>query len=178
MVDEEAIEFAKKVTASVFRRFKLGFVEYRDIQAMALLGLCQAATHFKPGTGACLKTYAYPRIHGEILDFVRAELNSKKAAAKMTVHGVLLLQLQNKSPEEIVYTRRLTGVLSQLLGKLPSDEKNVVYLHYYEDKTFSEIGGLMGGRSKTWVARLHSRAMESLRTGFAETLRLPRSAAE
>ena len=52
--------------------------------------------------------------------------------------------------------------VSQLLGELEREERQLLYLRYYADKTQSEIGKLMG-ISQVQVSRMEKRILNRLR---------------
>lgn len=71
--------------------------------------------------------------------------------------------LGNSTPEEIIVHRQTNNVLKRLLGRLTKKERLLVELRYYKGYSFEEIQGFFGGASKSWVSRLHGKALDSLR---------------
>ena len=57
-----------------------------------------------------------------------------------------------------------TEVLDAVL-RLPADFRNVIYLHYYEGLSVSEIAGILHRRENTVSSRLH-RAREALKSSL------------
>jgi RNA polymerase sigma factor for flagellar operon FliA len=53
------------------------------------------------------------------------------------------------------------------LAKLPDKERRLLQLHYFEDMNL-EVAGVQMGLSKSWVSRLHARAVDLLRKVLEE----------
>ncbi|HEV3120912.1 MAG TPA: sigma-70 family RNA polymerase sigma factor [Isosphaeraceae bacterium] len=66
------------------------------------------------------------------------------------------------SPSRMAMAREQGEALEQALAKLPDDHRQVIMLRYQEERSFEEIGLLMG-RSPEAARKLWSRAMERLR---------------
>lgn len=69
------IPWVKKIAKKVKRKHAYS-VELRDLESAGYVGLCQAAIRFSPEQGLFIP-YAYQRVYGSILDFVRVELSSQ-----------------------------------------------------------------------------------------------------
>ncbi|MBI2819577.1 MAG: FliA/WhiG family RNA polymerase sigma factor [Acidobacteria bacterium] len=66
------------------------------------------------------------------------------------------------SPETAVEKTELCGRLSQAIEKLPENERIVLQLYYYEQRTMREIGRTLGVKQAR-VSQLHSQALRRLR---------------
>lgn len=71
------------------------------------------------------------------------------------------------SPEEIVVkneeTRSLQNKITELLNELPKRQKEVIYLHYFEDLDYTQIAAIMGINYQS-VLNLTQKAMQKLRS--------------
>jgi RNA polymerase sigma factor (sigma-70 family) len=47
------------------------FIDFEELQSAAYMGLVEAANRFDPDKGVAFSTFAYPRIWGEINDYLR-----------------------------------------------------------------------------------------------------------
>lgn len=67
---EQYVPLANKLA---FRKKKSlpRFVDVEDLKSAAYLGLVEAASRFNPDLGVSFSTFAYPRINGAILDYLR-----------------------------------------------------------------------------------------------------------
>lgn len=68
-----------------------------------------------------------------------------------------------KLPDEAIDQRMRGSIIRTLIEKLPADEKLVITKFYLQDLNFSEIVDLHSGFTKSWVSRVHKRALASLR---------------
>ena len=71
------------------------------------------------------------------------------------------------SPEEIVVRREeygsLQGKIVELLNALPQRQKEVIYLHYFEEMDYTQIAEVMGIRYQS-VLNLTQKALQKLRS--------------
>ncbi|MCB0360488.1 MAG: sigma-70 family RNA polymerase sigma factor [Bdellovibrionales bacterium] len=67
------------------------------------------------------------------------------------------------SPEARVWRRVGKEALHRVIRQLPDDERTIIERRYFHDETLDEIGESLGGYSKSWLSRIHRRALERLR---------------
>ena len=72
------------------------------------------------------------------------------------------------TPEEQVASYDKKKQLRRVLRRLPVNQQKVIELRYYQDLTFDEISNEMEGKSKSWISRLHTKAMDNLRSNVLE----------
>lgn len=60
------------------------------------------------------------------------------------------------------------SILRKILEALPSNERMIIEEYYFKGKPFVQICEDDGSMSKSWVSRLHSRALENIRKGYEE----------
>ena len=70
------------------------------------------------------------------------------------------------NPEEALSKLRDSKKLRELVETLPEKERMIVESYYFEDKSFVEIVNENEGLSKSWVSRLHSRALRRIADQF------------
>ena len=68
-----------------------------------------------------------------------------------------------ESPEELVSHKDTAQLLFRLVHELPEKEQRIVKGYYFEDRSFAEIADEDESLSRSWVSRIHSRALESLK---------------
>ena len=99
---------------------------------------------------------------GRILDF---------AATASLSYRLSLIDAENElstrgdtpgDPGQIFESRELTRKIRQFVETLPENERNVIREYYYNGLPFSQIAEAYGRRSKSWVSRLHRRALHHL----------------
>jgi RNA polymerase sigma factor for flagellar operon FliA len=67
-----------------------------------------------------------------------------------------------ENPEVLAMRHQESAWLQNLLQALPQKERTIVQAYYFRGLSFNEIADEMGGVSKSWVSRLHTRAIEML----------------
>jgi RNA polymerase sigma factor for flagellar operon FliA len=72
------------------------------------------------------------------------------------------------APDEDLAHLQTLAIARRALGKLPEKERRLIELYYFEDKTLEDAGAQLGGLSKSWVCRLHARAVKLLREAMEE----------
>ncbi|MCB0344221.1 MAG: sigma-70 family RNA polymerase sigma factor [Bdellovibrionales bacterium] len=73
-----------------------------------------------------------------------------------------------KTPEENVDCKINLERLSRELKNLPEKQRSIMHLRYGEDRSFGEIGELLGGLSKSWVSRMHTSAINTVRSALLQ----------
>lgn len=72
------------------------------------------------------------------------------------------------NPEEkLAYKQNIINI-RHLVETLPAKERLIIEEHYFHDKSFTQVVNENEGMSKSWVSRLHSRALELLKIRFLE----------
>lgn len=72
------------------------------------------------------------------------------------------------NPETILNLRRESKKIRHLVATLPEKERTIIEQYYFKDRNFTEIARSHAGLSKSWVSRLHDRALELLRDRIVE----------
>jgi RNA polymerase sigma factor for flagellar operon FliA len=72
------------------------------------------------------------------------------------------------APDEDLAHLQTMASARRALGKLPDKERRLIELYYFEDRTLEDAGAQLGGLSKSWVCRLHARAVKLLREAMEE----------
>lgn len=76
-----------------------------------------------------------------------------------------------KNPEELLEEKRIGILLKQLIQKLPAEERKIIRDYYFHDKSFVEIAAQGEGSSKSWISRLHARALDRLHKAYLNELK-------
>lgn len=72
---------------------------------------------------------------------------------------------QMETPESVIESTEIKGILVDAIANLPEKEKKVVSLYYYEELTYKEIGKLLN-ISESRVSQLHTKAIIRLKNKF------------
>lgn len=69
---------------------------------------------------------------------------------------------EDRNPEFSALIGNARKYLMKIVDELPEIEAQVLRLYYFEDFTFQEMRGFFGGCTKSWICRLHKRALNRL----------------
>ena len=58
-----------------------------------------------------------------------------------------------------------------LVATLPEKQRTVIEHMYFQERSLSETAKEVAGLSKSWVSRIHDKALETLREKFEEMAR-------
>lgn len=67
------------------------------------------------------------------------------------------------SPLELMEKGERDKILREIVRSLPARERSIVELYYFQGKSFVDIAKEDESLSKSWVSRLHARALELIR---------------
>ena len=186
---EKYMEYARVQARCIKSRYP--HISMDDLQSYAYMGLVDALSKWNPESGATFKTYAYIRIRGCIMDYIRKEGGySRKAVAKYNrlrevgldvgasvceiaqALGIsnakaycISVELQAPRVEESYVTDEnvlLKDAIQCALRELPEKERYVIVKHFIEDYSTAEIAEQMGV-SHNWVNTLVRRALKQMR---------------
>ena len=82
-------------------------------------------------------------------------------------HGAQASSPSAALPEQDYALAERSHVIKAALKKLPEKERRLIELFYYEDRSLSDAGALLG-LSKSWSSRLHARAISLLQRALAK----------
>ena len=66
-----------------------------------------------------------------------------------------------KNSEQVAQFQQLKDHMKSSIELLPSKERKLIKMYYFQNKTLEEAGADLG-LSKSWTSRLHARALEML----------------
>jgi RNA polymerase sigma factor for flagellar operon FliA len=75
-------------------------------------------------------------------------------------------------PHLILERRERDLAIKHAIGTLPEKERRLLELYYYEDKSLTEAGTVLG-LSKSWTSRLHARAISLLQEAIERVGAVP-----
>ena len=154
---ENHLPYARAIMAEIVKTLPI-HLERSDLQAAAELGLTEAAHSYDHGLGVQFKTFAYYRIRGAIYDAVR-----KASWFSWTPEDTALDAVDpGLSAEDRIIQEELSARLHQALPRLSAQDRQIIQAYYFEGRNLEEIGDSVG-LSKSWVCRLHGKAIVSLR---------------
>jgi len=72
------------------------------------------------------------------------------------------------NPETVLGYKESVTFIKKMVSTLPQAERDIVEDYYFRGKPFVQIARERGGISKSWVSRLHSRAIERIKQRYFE----------
>lgn len=216
---EQYYGYVDIVVARLIRSMRLPLPMKDEFVSAGLLGLIEAAGRFKPERGEDFKTFAFLRIRGAVIDYIRSScdltgyayrrLRTLEVAQQMredqlerrvvgsrerlppAEEGVEYLERmavvfrlagqsdeeEANSPEQEAHDleqnlekKRNKKKIRQLVATLPEKERIIIEQHYFQDRKLVEVAEQFSGLSKSWVSRLHDRAIDMLREKLVEAV--------
>jgi RNA polymerase sigma factor FliA len=147
------------------------FISIDELKSAAYLGLTEAASRYDDTKGVQFSTYAYPRIQGAILDYLR-ELSWGNKEDQSVVCD--LESLENcsgvepqSSPEQL---------LEEISEDLDEQAKTMMKFYFIDEFSMKEIGKKFGV-SESRISQLISSYKQKIKNNWSESDLLPELAA-
>lgn len=190
---EAHISLVHQVVAPIARRVPANVLR-DDLIAAGVFGLVDSLRKNGGDGGATFEWYARTRIRGAVLDELRAQdwltrrardaINAAVERDEIETDGISFVGLDELSvldeqeflasldldPAASYETKETFRHLARGLEELPVRERKVIGMHYFESKTFRDIG-IELEISETRAFQLHARAISKLRTFFDKLTR-------
>ena len=185
----ENLPLVKKVASKIYKRLPENSLEFEELVNVGVIGLIKAIDKYDENK-AKFSTYAYIKIRGEILDFLRKldfvsrsvrekikngdwEDVKSEAAIFLSIEESLFgddssltlgdtLASSEASPEEVVISKDLKRVLAEAVSKLSDNEKLVLQLLFVEEFDLKSAAEVMGV-SVSRVSQIKKAALLKLR---------------
>ena len=182
--DRLALEFVARVARSMGRRLG-GEITLADRMAYGMVGYLEAKERHDPRREAFPGALAWARTQGAMIDGAR-RWTQRQSVASLHARRRRRALAAGKSPEQrsggevvsldasprtpsVGCDRPLTGPrhwtrerLDRAMRSLPTRERQIVGMRYGQDRSIQEIALTMGA-DRSWISRLHARALQRLR---------------
>ena len=206
--------FVQDVVSRLIRTRKFPKALREEFVAAGYLGLVEAASRFDASRGHDFRAFAFLRIRGAIIDYVRASSEYSGASYRViktleavdVLRGELAdrpdsangsskerarhsLEFLSKSliafklaalrygglrpsatpPDQLekqLDRKRNSERVREIVATLPEKERTIIEQYYFHDRKFTEVAQQWTGLSKSWVSRLHDRALSMLKERF------------
>ena len=103
-----------------------------------------------------------------LLDFASKALLVKKLSLSGTADSALDPADQGPSPEDAFSNQEESDLLRKYVSELPETERLVIEAYYFRDLSFVEAAEEVVGASKSWISRVHTRAIQRLHERLIE----------
>jgi RNA polymerase sigma factor FliA len=154
-------------------------VEIDDLVGWGHMGLVEAAARFDTTRGVTFRTFAHRRIQGAMFDGIRkhhgpaAPLPLTDALiADAALAAELRVQCADATYAQIrhVLDRELRDAIAEAMDGLSPIERAIVRHHYFDGEPVKEL--MSSTRlSKSWLSRLHARALAKMRAALLARVR-------
>ena len=118
------------------------YIDYDDLVCCGIIGLSDALTEYNPEQDIKFETFAADRIRAEILDYINAmdwatpELREKINALNLAIETNLKIEVP--TVEKLLEDKK-KSILIEVIDELPTKERAIFTLYYYEDWTYNDI---------------------------------------
>lgn len=181
LLSRESLAWVATIANSIQRAYAVP-VPTQDLIQYGMIGLLEASRRYDPSFGVSFRTFSYTRIHGAIYDALRSpgvSLMNRRTyqnAKRQDQHPVILqpvlpTTLTANLAEQLdanLDKQRLTAKLQAALEGLSHVSKSIILQHYYLHASLSDIAISMG-TSKSWLSRLHAKALDELKDALQNT---------
>jgi len=103
-----------------------------------------------------------------ILNFASKAVLVKKLSLSGTEDFAFDPADQSPSPEDALSNHEESDLLRRYVSELPETERLVIEAYYFRDLSFVEAAEEVVGASKSWVSRVHARAIQRLHERLIE----------
>lgn len=185
----ENLPLVRKVASRIYSRIPEGVVEFEDLVNTGVIGLIKAIDNYD-SKKAKFSTYAYIKIRGEILDYLRKldflprsvrEKLKNGAASEIREEVISLISIEEKlfgnseryslkdvisseepEPEELLLKEDAKRILSSAISKLSDKEQLVLQLIFVEELDLKSISEILGV-SVSRVSQIKTGALKKLK---------------
>ncbi len=185
----EHLPLVKKVANKIFRRLPEGVVEFDELVNTGVIGLIKAIERYDSNR-AKFSTYAYIKIRGEILDYLRKldflprsvrEKLKNGEVSELKEEVATLISIEEKlfgnseryfvkdtlisdlpDPEDLVMKDEAKQILASAISQLSEKEQLVLQLIFVEELDLKSISEILGV-SVSRVSQIKTGALKKLR---------------
>jgi RNA polymerase sigma factor for flagellar operon FliA len=79
-------------------------------------------------------------------------------------------ELDHQHPEAVLEEKQRLQKIRSIVATLPEKERTIIEQYYFRDRKFVDVAEQFAGVSKSWVSRLHDRALGMLRDKMVDSL--------
>ncbi|HXY34044.1 MAG TPA: sigma-70 family RNA polymerase sigma factor [Planctomycetaceae bacterium] len=134
-----------------------------DVVQSAQLEAMRDLAAFRGSSDAEFRAWLRHILRNNVLDLRRARGRRIPRAADQPALVDKQVDVNDRSPSSQVSAGELGDKLRAAIEKLPVDERTVIEMHYFQDKTYAEIGECLN-RTPEAVRKLWGRALVRLQS--------------
>ncbi len=192
----EHLPLVKKVASKIYSRIPEGIVDFEELVNTGVIGLIKAIDRYDSNR-AKFSTYAYIKIRGEILDYLRKLDFLPRSVREKVKNGEIsdlreeiatLISIEEKlfsnserylvkdilvsgepGPEELLLREEAKEVLASAIAELSEKEQLVLQLIFVEELDLKSISEILGV-SVSRVSQIKSGALKKLKKSLEHQL--------
>jgi len=145
------------------RRLSRGRLPDTDVVSAANVALMKAFERFDHTHGSRFTSYLRPFIQGEVSGLWKEHFKSTETIGEE--YSEPGLDQPHVEVENAEHTEHLRKLLETCKGSLNEHEREIIQLHYFESKSFADIGRARKV-SREAIRASHARAVEKLQKAF------------
>ncbi len=185
----EHLPLVKKIASKIYSRIPDGIVDFEELVNTGVIGLIKAIERYDSNKSK-FSTYAYIKIRGEILDYLRKQDFLPRSVREKIKNGeisdlkeeiITLVSIEEKlfgnseryfvkdilvseepEPEEVLIKEEAKRVLAEAISELSDKEQLVLQLIFVEGLDLKSIGEILGV-SVSRVSQIKTGALKRLR---------------
>ena len=133
---------------------------------MGCVGFIKSIKRFDTSFEVKLSTYTVPYILGEIKRYIRDDgtvkisRSIKELQVKIKQLQELIDKIATEKDEQELLTNKIA--IRELIKDLPKEDKEIIMLRYYKQKTQKEVAKIIG-ITQVQVSRMEKKILEKLR---------------
>lgn len=104
-----------------------------------------------------------------VLDFAAKSVMAFRLTLAECENTISTTGAYGENPEILLDQKENLESYRSLVATLPQKERLVIEEYYFNDKSFAEIADEHAGLSKSWISRLHTRALQRLQQQLPTT---------
>ena len=134
-----------------------------SVQAYRLVKAAEAVQELRNGENAPPEDAPQSARLANILDFAGKAALTHRLSLQESAQEIERLSDPSLGPEGLLEQKQEKKRFHELIESLPEREREIIRKYYFEGKTFEEIAKESGRGSKSWICRLHARAIERMK---------------
>lgn len=138
-------------------------------KAYRMMKALEAANHIRAQEVESSGQHSKEENLAKVLEFASKGALAYRLSLVDAEEEVSTLSAEYGDPEQELVQKQEQQKFSNLVATLPEKERLIISEYYFKGKSFSEIAQSYEGMSKSWVSRLHTRALDLLKERYLES---------
>ena len=167
---EQFLPLANKL-AYEKKRVLPDFIDFEELQSAAYMGLVEAANRFDPEKGVAFSTFAYPRIWGEINDYLRQLGWGKRGESRQATSLDFRSEDEDCALKDLIEAKEEFNedeFLEVVSRGLDEKAEDVLRFYFIDEYSMKDVGKQFGV-SESRISQLIKRYKDCIRENHTES---------